>query len=87
MNAPDDQHLLPRPSEEISKKDKFLESLPESMRWNPVPGSDGHQSPECADEEEDSEGRSQTERLVDDGVEAAEREQVKQAARAAKQSK
>jgi hypothetical protein len=84
MKPHDIQHLPPRSEGEITKKDELLESLPESMRWDPVPGSAGHQTPESASDDEDSEGRSVTEQLVDDGVEAAIREQVKQAARATK---
>ncbi|HEY9248784.1 MAG TPA: hypothetical protein VIO38_06615 [Rariglobus sp.] len=84
MKPRDHQRLFPRPEGEISKKDDLLESLPESKRWDPLPGSEGRQAPESADEDEDAEGRSETEQLVDDGVEEAEREQVKQAARAAK---
>jgi hypothetical protein len=84
MKPRDNQHLFPRPDEETSKKDALLESLPESKRWDPLPGSEGHQAPESASEDEDAEGRSETEQLVDDGIEAAEREQAKQAARASK---
>jgi hypothetical protein len=84
MKPRDNQHLFPRPEGETAKQDALLESLPESKRWDPLPGSEGHQAPECASEDEDAEGRSQTEQLVDDGIEAAEREQAKQAARASK---
>jgi hypothetical protein len=76
--------LFPRHEAEILRKDEFLESLPETKRWDPLPGSEGRQAPESASEEEDAEGRSEAEQLVDDGIEAAEREQVKQAAHAAK---
>jgi hypothetical protein len=63
------------------RKESILESVPESERWNPVPGSAGHQAPESPSEDEDAEGRSQTEQLVDDGVEAAERDQMRAAGR------
>jgi hypothetical protein len=85
MTPRDNQHLFPRPEGEIPKKDAFLEALPESKRWDPLPGSEGRQAPESPSEDEDAEGRSETERLVDDGIEAAEREQVNAARRAAKQ--
>ncbi len=64
-------------------KEAFLESAPESDRWNPVPGSAGHQAPESPPEDEDEEGRSETEQLVNEGVEEAERDQMIQASRAA----
>lgn len=84
MKPHDNQHLFPRSEGEVPKDEALLASLPESKRWDPVPGSEGSQAPESASEDEDAEGRSQTEQLVDDGVEQAEREQVKLAARAAK---
>jgi hypothetical protein len=84
MKPRDNQHLFPRTDGEITKKDAFLESLPESKRWDPLPGSEGHQAPECTSEDENADGRSETEQLVDDGIEATEREQAKQAARASK---
>ncbi len=68
----------PRPD----PKEAVLEALPESQRWNPLPGSAGHQTPETASEDEDDEGRSEAEQLFDDGVEAAERDQARQAGRA-----
>lgn len=82
MKPGDTQHLFPRAGSELSAKDKLLESIPESQRGDTVPASDGHQAPVCADEEFDAEGRSQVERLVNDGVERAAREQVEQAAHA-----
>jgi hypothetical protein len=60
-----------------------LESAPESERWDPVPGTDGHKVPVAASEDEDDEGRSDNERLVEEGVAGAEHEQMLQAARAA----
>ena len=62
-------------------KEAILESAPESLRWNPVPGSPGHQAPESPNEDEDDEGRSETEQLVAGGVEEAEHDQMLQAAR------
>ncbi len=60
-----------------------LESFPETKRWDPVPGSTGHHAPESPDEDEDDEGRSETEQLVEEGVEEAARDRSLQAARAA----
>lgn len=68
---------------DIDPKDEALESLPESERWNPMPGSKGRQAPEFSDADEDDEGRSQSERLVEEGVQEAEHDQMLQAARAA----
>ena len=68
---------------DIDRQDALLESLPESKRGDPVPGSTGRQAPESPSEDEDQEGRSQTEQLVDEGAEEAERDRMFQAARAA----
>ena len=68
---------------DLDAKEVLLESAPESLRWDPVPGSPGHQAPESPSEDEDDEGRSETEQLVDQGVEDAEHDQMLQAARAA----
>jgi hypothetical protein len=63
-------------------KEAVLESVPESERWNVVPGSDGFQVPEIpGDEDEDDEGRSQTAQLVEQGIAEAEHDQMLQAAR------
>jgi hypothetical protein len=69
--------------EELDPKESLLESLSEAQRWNPVPGSAGHQAPESPSEDEDEEGRSETEQLVAGGVEEAEHDQMLEAARAA----
>ena len=68
---------------DIEPKDAALESVPELERWDPVPGSTGHKAPESSDEDEDNEGRSEDERLVEEGVQEAEHDQMLQAARAA----
>jgi hypothetical protein len=64
-------------------KEAALESVPESERWDPIPGSTGHKAPENADEDEDDEGRGEEERLVEEGVNEAEHDQMLQAAKAA----
>ena len=69
---------------DIDPKEEAVESMPESERWNPVPGSEGLQAPEFSDADEDDEGRSQSERLVEEGVQEAEHDQMLQAARAAR---
>ena len=64
-------------------KEAALESAPESERWDPVPGSTGHKIPAAPSEDEDAEGRSDNERLVEEGVADAEHDHMVQAARAA----
>jgi len=56
-----------------------LESAPESERWDPVHGSTGHKVPVAPSEDEDDEGRSDNERLVEEGVAGAEHDQMLQA--------
>ena len=68
---------------DLDRRESILESIPETERWDPVPGSAGHQTPESPSEDEDAEGRSETEQLVEEGVEEAQRDQMLQAARAA----
>ena len=71
---------------DMDRQEAVLQSLPEAKRWDPVPGSTGRQAPESASEDEDDEGRSETEQLVDEGAEEAERDRMFQAARAAKKT-
>lgn len=68
------------------RRETILESLPETARWDPVPGSAGRQTPESPSEDEDAEGRSETEQLVDEGSEEAQRDQMLQAARTAEKT-
>jgi hypothetical protein len=56
-----------------------LEAAPESDRWDPVHGSTGHKVPVAPSDDEDDEGRSDNERLVDEGVAGAEHDQMRQA--------
>jgi hypothetical protein len=60
-----------------------IEAAPESERWDPVSGSTGHKVPVASGDDEDDEGRSDNERLVDEGIAGAEHDQTRQAARAA----
>lgn len=64
-------------------KELTLESAPESERWDPLPGSTGHKVPAAAGEDEDAEGRSDNEKLVEEGVAEAGLDQSSQAARQA----
>jgi hypothetical protein len=72
----------------MDPKEAVLESAPESERWDPVPGSAGHKVPVAASDDEDDEGRSDNERLVEEGIAGAEHDQMLQATReAAKRDK
>ena len=62
-------------------KQALLESAPESERWDPLPGSTGRKVPAAPSADEDSEGRSDNERLVDEGVAEAELDQMRRASR------
>ena len=62
-------------------KEALLESAPESERWDPLPGSSGSKTPVAPSEDEDDEGRSDNERLVEEGIEGAEHDQMRQAAK------
>ena len=66
-------------------KDIELESAPETERWDPVYGSTGHQVLVVSNDDEDDEGRSDSEKLVEEGVQEAEHDQMIQAARAERQ--
>lgn len=60
-----------------------LEAAPESERWDPVHGSTGSKVAVAPGEDEDDEGRSDNERLVDEGIAGAEHDRRLQAARSA----
>jgi hypothetical protein len=68
---------------DIDPNDAVLESAPESERWDPVHGSTGHKVPESSGDDEDDDGRTDSARLVEEGVAEAEHDQMVQAARAA----
>ena len=63
---------------DVDPKDELLESLPESKRWDPLPGSSGLKILAAPGEDEDGEGRSDQERLVEEGVAGAEHDQMRQ---------
>jgi hypothetical protein len=67
----------------LDQKEAALDSAPESDRWDPVPGSTGHIVPAAPSADEDEDGRSDNERLVDEGIAGAELDQGLQAAKAA----
>jgi hypothetical protein len=64
---------------DMSPKDAILES----ERWDPVHGSTGQKARVAPSEDEDEEGRSDNERLVEGGIAEAEIEQSFRAIRAA----
>ncbi|MGA9777650.1 MAG: hypothetical protein ACLPRE_11315 [Limisphaerales bacterium] len=64
----------------VDIKETALDAAPESERWDPVPGSIGHKVSVAPSEDEDEEGRSDNERLVDEGMAGAELDQARQAA-------
>jgi hypothetical protein len=68
---------------DLDRQEAMLDSIPEAGRRDPGPRSSGQQAPESASEDEDTEGRSETEQLVLEGVEEAGRDQVLRAAQAA----
>ena len=68
---------------DIDPKVAALESVPESERWNPVPGSAGWKIPNVPSADEDEEGRSDNERLTEEGIAGAELNSSEQAAQAA----
>jgi hypothetical protein len=70
----------------LDPQQEQIEALPESARWDPVPGSAGRQIPESPPEDEDEEGRSESEQLAEEGVGEAEHDQMLQAARAAQRA-
>ena len=68
---------------DMDPKDEILESATESERWDPLPGSTGTKARVAPSEDEDEDGRSDNERLVEGGIAEAEIEQSLQATRAA----
>lgn len=63
-----------------------LEAAPESERWDPIPGSSGSKALTSSSEDEDEEGRSDNERLVDEGMADAEQDQVSKSSQQSKSS-
>jgi len=68
---------------ETDPKEAVLEAAPESERWDPVSGATGHKVPVASGDDEDDEGRSDNERLVEEGIAGAEHAQMLQASREA----
>jgi hypothetical protein len=68
---------------DVDRKTALLESAPEAERWDPLPGSTGHKVRVAPSEDEDAEGRSDNDRLFEEGIAAAEHDQMLQATQAA----
>ncbi|MDR3460344.1 MAG: hypothetical protein P4N60_23180 [Verrucomicrobiae bacterium] len=66
---------------EVTPQEEAIDEAPESERWDPVPGSTGGKVPVAPGEDEDEEGRSDNEKLVDEGVGEADSDQARQAAK------
>jgi hypothetical protein len=65
---------------DLDRQDAVLDTIPEEKRDDPEPDSTGHQVPDQIGDEEDEEGRSESEQRAEKGVENAEHDQVLQAA-------
>jgi hypothetical protein len=59
----------------------ILDGAAESQRWNPLPGSSGNKAEVSGSEDEDQEGRSDSERLAEEGVSEAAHDQMLQASK------
>lgn len=67
----------------LDPKEALLESASEAERWDPLPGSTGSEVLTTPLEGEDDEGRSLGEKLIEEGVQEAEHDQMLEAAREA----
>lgn len=70
-----------------SERDRPEEGRDPTLPGNAVRGAPGHQIKEPRSDDEDAEGRSTSEQLVEAGAQEAEQDKVKQAARAGPASK
>lgn len=66
---------------EKDEKDTEMEAAPESERWDPVHGSTGYKVEANYGDDEDAEGRSDSTRFVEEGINEAAHDQMLQAAR------
>ena len=64
---------------ETDPQEESSESVPESERWDPAPGSSGHQAAESPGEDEDAEGRSEAAQMFEEGVSETEHDQMRRA--------
>ncbi len=68
---------------DLDPTEAVLESVTEAERWEPVSVPTGGKVPAAPSEDEDPEGRSDNERLVEAGIAEAEHDQMLQAANTA----
>jgi hypothetical protein len=66
---------------DLDPKEEILEAAPESERWDPVPGSRGQKVEASGSEDEDADGRSDSEILVEQGISEAELDQARAASK------
>ena len=71
---------------DMDRQEAMLESIPEAERSNSMQDSTERQVPDSPSEDEDDEGRSETEQLVNEGAEEAARDRMFQAAHEAEKS-
>ena len=71
---------------ETGPQEENIESIRESDVWDPVPGSSGRQAAESLEEDEDTEGRSESAQMFEEGVNEAEHDQMLRAAEADEES-
>jgi len=67
----------------MDPEEVLLESVTEDERWDPVPGSIGHQATESASEDEGEDGQTEGAILFEEGVSEAGHDRMLQAARVA----
>ena len=65
---------------------QIFDEAPEAERWDPVPGLTGHKVPVAPSEDEDEDGRSDAERLMEEGMSGAQHEQSLESAKAARKA-
>jgi hypothetical protein len=66
--------------DELDPRQTLVESLPESERWDPIPGSASYEAVTVFSDDADDDGRSVGERLCYEGVAEAEHDQMLAAA-------
>ena len=72
---------------ELDRRDQVIDALPESERWDPVPGSQGSSGPDVPNEDEDDdEGRNESAQLAEEGVHEAGHDQMLQAEESAQEA-
>ena len=71
---------------DLDRRQEAIESLPESARWDPVPGSPGREHLELPNEDEDDEGENESAQLVEEGVQEAEHDQMVRAEQSAEEA-